>query len=211
MLLLNGPNTPFGRMALVTALELEIALDHRIINVFECEMLDPLNPLRQIPTLILDDGRMVCDSRVICDYFCSLRPERGFNSAQRHWDVQTRWSLALGLMDTAVAWVMERLRPPAQQSEVFLHKCGRRFNKVIAHWEADSAEICISTLRIDRLAIAIALEYIDFRQLHDWRRSAPCLARWMETETVRPSLVSSRPRERLLSDPVTFELSPHNQ
>jgi len=207
MILLNGPNTPFGRMAQVTALELEIPLDHQIINVFECEMLDAINPLRQIPTLLLGDGRMLCDSRVICDYFCSLHPACALIPAD-DWDVQTRWSLALGLMEAAVAQVMERLRPRAQQSGEFLSKCKRRVGKVIAAFEAASGDICVSKVRIDRLAVAIALEYIDFRQVCDWRGHAPHLACWMEDEAQRPSLARSRPRERLPGDPASFELYP---
>ncbi len=206
MILLNGPNTPFGRMALATALELNVAVDNRVINVFECETLDAINPLRQIPTLLFDDGRMLCDSRVICSYFCSLRPGRALNPVDDRWDVQTRWWLALGLMEASVGRVMEGLRPPVQQSEAFLQKCDRRVRNVLAAFEASSDEICSADARIDRLAVAIALEYIDFRLDRGWRANAPRLARWMERETERPSLAASRPRDRLPSDPTTFDL-----
>lgn len=205
MILLNGPNTPFGRMALATALELNVTVENRIINVFECEPLDAINPLRQIPTLLFDDGRMLCDSRVICGYFCSLRPGRALSPVDDRWDVQTRWWLALGLMEASVDRVMEGLRPPVQQSEAFTQKCDRRVRNVISVFEAASAEICLSDARIDRLAVAIALEYIDFRLGRDWRANAPRLAKWLETETNRPSLAGSRPRDRLPSDPVTLQ------
>jgi glutathione S-transferase len=205
MILLNGPNTPFGRMALATALELDVNVDNRTINVFEAEFLDAINPLRQIPTLLFDDGRMLCDSRVICGYFCSLRPGRGLNPVDDRWDVQTRWWLALGLMEAAVGRVMEGLRPPVQQSPAFLDKCDRRVRNVIGKLEASSADICLHDARIDRLATVIALEYIDFRLGTGWRAHAPLLARWLEKETVRPSLMASRPRERLPSDPATLD------
>lgn len=206
MILLNGPNTPFGRMALATALELNVAVDNRVINVFECEPLDAINPLRQIPTLLFDDGQMLCDSRVICGYFCSLRPGRALNPVDDRWDVQTRWWLALGLMEASVGRVMESLRPPVQQSEAFLQKCDRRVRNVLSVFEASSGEICSADARIDRLAVAIALEYIDFRLDRSWRAKAPHLAGWMEKETDRPCLAASRPRDRLHSDPTTFEL-----
>jgi glutathione S-transferase len=205
MILLNGPNTPFGRVALATALELNINVDNRVINVLEAEFLDAINPLRQIPTLLLDDGKMLCDSRVICGYFCTLRPGRGLNPVDERWDVQTRWSLALGLMEAAVGSVMERLRPATQQSEAFVQRCDRRLRAVIAKFESCDADICVPEARIDRLAVAISLEYIDFRLDHDWRSSSPRLARWMEAETDRPSLAKSRPRERLPSDPATLD------
>jgi glutathione S-transferase len=205
MILLNGPNTPFGRMALATALELDVNVDNRTINVFEAQFLDAINPLRQIPTLLFDDGRMLCDSRVICGYFCSLRPGRGLNPVDDRWDVQTRWWLALGLMEAAVARVMEGLRPPVQQSLAFLNKCDRRVLNVIGKLEASSADICLPEARIDRLATVIALEYVDFRLGTGWRADAPLLVRWLEKETLRPSLMASRPRERLSSDPATLD------
>lgn len=208
MILLNGPNTPFGRMALATALELHLDVDNKVINVFEAEFLDAINPLRQIPTLLLDDARMLCDSRVICAYFCSLRPGRGLNPVDDRWDVQTRWWLALGLMETSVARVMELLRPACERSEAFADKCDRRIRNVVAKLESLAAEICTQDPRVDRLATAIALEYIDFRLDRNWRDSAPRLARWLESETLRPSLAESRPRERRPSDPSTLSALP---
>lgn len=83
MILFNGPNTPFGRMALATALELGLKVENKVINVFDAEFLDAINPLRQIPTLLLDDGRAMFDSRVICGLFLlaatwpRLEPGRG--------------------------------------------------------------------------------------------------------------------------------------
>jgi glutathione S-transferase len=206
MILLNGPNTPFGRMALATAQELGVDVENKIINVFEAEFLDEINPLRQIPTLLLDDGSMLCDSRVICSYFCSLRPGRGLNPVDERWEVQTRWSLALGLMEASVGRVMELLRPESQRSAPFVEKCDRQIRNVLVKLETFSSDICTSDARIDRLATAIALEYIDFRIRSDWRLWAPALARWLEAETNRPSLVVSRPRERQASDPATLDL-----
>jgi len=191
-------------MALATARELQIEVENKIINVFEAEVLDAINPLRQIPTLLFDDGTMLCDSRVICSYFCALRPGRGLSPVDDRWDVQTRWWLALGLMESAVARVMEMLRPETQRNFELIEKSDRRIRNVIAKLESFHEEICDSDARVDRLAVAIALEYIDFRKLHDWRGSAPQLATWLQQETLRPSLVASRPRERRPSDPSSW-------
>lgn len=204
MILLNGPSTPFGRMALATARELNVDVDNKIINVFEAEVLDAINPLRQIPTLLFDDGAMLCDSRVICSYFCALRPGRGLSPVDDRWGVQTRWWLALGLMEASVGRVMELRRPEQQRSQAFIDKCDRRIRNVVAKLESFSEEICTPDARVDRLATAIALEYIDFRHPSEWREEAPRLASWLARETLRPSLVASRPRERRPSDPSTF-------
>jgi len=197
MILFNGPNTPFGRMALATALELGIDVDNKVINVFEAEFLDMINPLRQIPTLLFDDGRVMCDSRVICAYFCSLRPRRKMNPVGNSWDVQTRWWFAIGLMESAVQRVMEQRRPDGERSLGAIRKYERQIANVVAKLETAATEICSDDVRIDRLATAVALEYLDFRIGREWRNDAPRLAQWLERETARPSLVASRPKERI--------------
>lgn len=194
MILFTGPNTPFGRMALAAALQLQIDVENKVIDVYSAAFLDAINPLRQIPTLVLDDGHAVFDSRVICAYLGSLRPDILFIEPD-DWAVQARWSLAVGLMEASVSRTMELRRPEATRSKAAIENHDRRIARTIAGLEAEAAELCSGEARIDRLATAVVLEYIDFRSVSDWRRQAPKLARWLEAETSRPCLLASRPRE----------------
>ncbi|MDW6020174.1 glutathione S-transferase family protein [Mesorhizobium sp. BAC0120] len=196
MTLLNGPNTPFGRLAWVTALQLGIEVENRVIDVYSAGFLDALNPLRQIPTLVLDGNHALFDSRVICTYFHSLRPEAEI-IPMSDWAVQTRWSLAVGLMEASVARTMEMRRQASERNTPAVAKHDQRIPRVIAALEAQAEEICDGRARIDRLATAVVLEYIDFRGVIDWRDTAPRLARWLENETTRPSLMASRPYDVL--------------
>jgi len=192
MILFNGPNTPFGRLALTTALELGIEVENRVVDINAAEFLDALNPLRQIPTLVPGDDNILFDSRVICAFFSALRPNADF-APPADWVVQTRWSLTLGLMEASVARTMELRRPASERNMAAVTRQERRVERAIAALEAEAAEVCGQRPRIDRLATAVALEYIDFRAVSDWRAAAPGLARWLEKETLRPSLVSTRP------------------
>jgi glutathione S-transferase len=192
MILLNGPNTPFGRMALVTALELGLAVENRVITVAAAEWLDAANPLRQIPTLLLDTGDPVFDSRVICTYFAMLAGAADLVPADVH--VQTRWALVLGLMEAGVARQMERIRPAGEQSPAAITACERRIGNSIARLEAEADAICDGLGRIDRIAAAAALDYIDFRYPHDWRAGAPRLAAWLADVLARPNRAATRPR-----------------
>lgn len=194
MILFNGPNTPFGRMALATALQLQIDVENKVIDVYSSEFLDAINPLRQIPTLMLGEGDALFDSRVICAYLGSLRPNIFFIEPD-DWAVQARWSLTVGLMESSVSRTLELRRPEAIRSKAAIENHDRRIARTIAWLEAESAELCSSASRIDRLATAVVLEYIDFRSVCDWRPQAPKLARWLEAETSRPCLLASRPRE----------------
>jgi glutathione S-transferase len=193
MTLLNGPNTPFGRLAWATALELGIEIENRVIDVYSAEFLDAFNPLRQIPTLILDGKLALFDSRVICMYFASLRAEAAGFIPQSDWTIQSRWSLAVGLMETSVARTMEMRRPASERNMAAMAKHDQRIARAISALEAAADEICLKDARIDRLATAVVLEYIDFRSVSDWRGNAPRLSGWLESETARPSLAATRP------------------
>ena len=179
-------------MALVTALELGVVVENRLITVTSAEWLDAINPLRQIPTLLLGDGRVVFDSRVICAYFATLAPASGIVSSDVH--VQTRWALVLGLMEATVSRQMERNRPDGEWSPKAIARAEQRISGGIVHLEAEAEEICDGFDRIDRIATAAALDYIDFRYPHTWRHAAPRLGSWLDMVRERPSMASTRPR-----------------
>jgi len=74
------------------------------------------NPLGKIPALILDDGRTLIDSRVICRFLNDLSDANLYPNDQL-WEVLTLEALADGIMESGVSMVYEaRLRPEAQQS-----------------------------------------------------------------------------------------------
>ena len=192
MILFNGPNTPFGRMALVTALELGISVENRIITVATAEWLDAHNPLRQILTLLLEDGTAVFDSRVICGHFATLAGAADLVPADVA--MQTRWALALGLMEAGVARQMERIRPEGERSPKAIATCERRIALAIARLEREADALCAGLGRIDRIATAAALDYIDFRYPHDWRAGAPRLNAWLSDVLELPAMATTRPR-----------------
>jgi glutathione S-transferase len=191
VILFNGPNTPFGRMTLVMALEVGVAVENRIITVGSADWLDALNPLRQIPTLLLDNGGVVFDSRVICMHFAALASSPDVVPSDIR--VQTRWALALGLMEAGVARQMERIRPDGERSPAAIARAEQRIAGAIARLEAEADDVCDGFERIDRIATAAALDYLDFRYPHDWRRPSPRLDLWLAAVLERPSMTATRP------------------
>ena len=59
IILYNGPNSPFGRKTKITSLVQEISLEEKIINVYKSDFLDKNNPLRKIPTLLVNSLSIV--------------------------------------------------------------------------------------------------------------------------------------------------------
>ena len=75
IILYNGPNSPFGRKTKVTSLVQEIHLEEKIINVYEADFLDKHNPIRKIPTLVVND-LTIMDSDNICLYLDSISKKK---------------------------------------------------------------------------------------------------------------------------------------
>jgi glutathione S-transferase len=194
MILYTGPTSPFGRMVRVVSLELGIALEERVVDVYAADFLDAINPLRQIPTLVTDDGEAVYDSRVICRYFDDVSGRPSLVPAHGRWGVETRWALAVGVMEAGLLRRMEIIRPAGEKSPAVLIKLEARIDRAIDRLEADGGQIRDAGLRMDAIAVAVALEYTDFRHTADWRLRCPGLGGWLEEFARRPSMRQTRPQ-----------------
>jgi glutathione S-transferase len=194
MILYNGPTSPFGRVARVVSLELQIPLEERIIDVYSATFLDSLNPLRQIPTLALDDGQAIYDSRVICAYFDSISGQPTLYPKAQLWTLETRCALAVGAMEAGLQRRMEMIRPAEEQSPSAIAKLERRIDRATDGLERQAPDIAAGDLRIDQIVTACALEYADLRYTRDWRRRCPALAAWLADFAERPAMVVTRPR-----------------
>jgi glutathione S-transferase len=193
--LYTGPTSPFARMARVVSLELDIALEERVIDVYSADFLDALNPLRQIPTFVTETGTTIYDSRVICEYFDSVSGKPSLIPSPHRWELQTRWSLALGVMEAGLHRRMELIRPEGEKSPGAIAKLEIRIDRALASLEREVGMIRNADTRMDTIAVAVALEYTDFRYQRQWRRSCPGLAGWLEQFAHRESMTRTRPQD----------------
>ena len=194
-ILYGGPTSPFARMARVVSLELDIQVEERVIDVYTAEFLDALNPLRQIPTLVTEAGVPVYDSRVICRYFDAISGKETLIPDERRWEIETRWALAVGVMESGLQRRMEILRPAAQQSPATIAKLEIRIDRALAQLEREVGAFRGAGTRMDCVATGIALEYTDFRYTSEWRQRCPQLHGWLEGFARRPSMIQTRPRD----------------
>lgn len=76
------------------------------------------NPLNKLPTLILQDGSALYDSRVICKYLDLLgqmAPLFPVVGPDRFAALRDQ-ALGDGILDFALVWLLERVKPDVQQS-----------------------------------------------------------------------------------------------
>ena len=106
LILYNGPTSPFGRKAKIVSIVQEIELEEKIINVYKANFLDKNNPLRKIPTLIVNDLTII-DSDNICLYFDSITKKNTIFPKENYWQIMSITSIANGLMEAVLERFME--------------------------------------------------------------------------------------------------------
>ncbi len=194
MKLYTAGTTPFGRKVSIVALEHDIKLETQIINVYEAAFLDAINPLRQIPTLVLDDGAVLYDSDVICQYLDSTAKKPALFPSADHWRWLTRCSLAKGLTEASVAFQGQKTLPENERSKTLYDRHWTRVNRAIDALEREIDAIASGPLRIDQIAIGCGLGHVDFRHTKDWRGRCPKLATWYDGFAKRPSMIATAPK-----------------
>jgi len=152
------------------------------------------NPLSKIPTLVLDDGRVLYDSPVICEYLDGLgnAPKLFPGEPVARFEALRRQALGDGFLDLLVLLRDERMR--GQPSEAHKASAAVRKAAVLQSLEGEVEALADDPLSIGHIAIGCALSYLDFRYAdEDWRKDHPCIARWHATFAARPSVRATEP------------------
>lgn len=197
-----SPRSPFVRKVMVCAHELGIA--ERIEKIYTLVSMDKVNgdmmranPLGRIPALVTDDGAVLYDSVVICEYLDVLHGGQRLFPADdgRRWDTLRRHALADGLLEMLVLWRSELGRVSSQQSPNVLAALEEKTASALDAAEHDASGAA-GDVDIGRITLGVALGYLDFRYAGmDWRAPHPRLARWFETFGARPSMRDTQPQD----------------
>jgi glutathione S-transferase len=153
------------------------------------------NPLGKVPTLVTDDGDVLYDSRVICEYLDAqgggtLLPKAG----AARWRVLVEQSLADGILDAALLARYENaVRPEALRWSDWtagqLDKVGCGLADLDARAAAFGDRVDVGTI-----AFGCALGYLDFRfPSLAWRDGRPHAAAWFERFGARDAMVATKP------------------
>lgn len=199
--LIASPTSAYARKVRIVMAEKRIECELEMMDVWAPDTrIQELNPLGQIPCLIMEDGGAVFDSRTIVEYLDTLTPVSHLipGNGRERVEVRTWEALADGLLDAAVLVRLETtLRPPAQQSPAWIE---RQMSKVRAALRASSKELgdkdwCNGRgYTLADIALGCALGWLDFRfPTINWRAPYPNLARHHEKLAARPSFIETAP------------------
>ena len=195
IILYNGPNSPFGRKSKVTSLVQEINLEEKIINVYEANFLDKHNPIRKIPTLVIN-GLAIMDSDNICLYLDSISKKNTLFPKKNYWEIMSITSIANGLMESVLERRMESTRPDNEKSKNFINKQEIRIIRTIKWLENNWNNYDDGYLTMDQIAIACALDYTMFRFNDKWKTDSPKLNKWLSNFVEKDFMKSTLPREK---------------
>jgi glutathione S-transferase len=193
--------SPYARKVMVFAHETGLAGRIETVNTL-VSMTAPnrdlmrLNPLAKIPTLVTDDGKVLFDSSVICEYLDSLHAGRKLfpHEPEPRWQALRWHALGNNLLDNLVPWRNERLRPQPQQSPETLAAFELKVRNGIRFLEDEAGALDAASLGIGHVTIAVALGYLDFRFPDlQWRNGHDRLAAWIATFAQRPSIRNTMP------------------
>ena len=195
IILYNGPNSPFGRKSKVTSLIQEIDLEEKIINVYESDFLDQHNPLRKIPTLVVND-LPITDSDNICLFLDSISKKNTLFPKENYWEIVTNTSIANGLMEAVLERRMEIIRPATEKSNNFISKQETRIFRTIKWIEKNWNNFNEEYMTMDQIAVACALDYTIFRFSDKWKNDNPKLNKWFGEFINKDFMKSTLPREK---------------
>jgi glutathione S-transferase len=191
MKILSDATTPFGRKAVLCAIERGIAMDEEFVAIDA--QLDARNPLRQIPVLETATGEFLYDSDTIIAYLDTLHSGTPLLPGEGRFELLTRLALANGVIEAVLLRTMESRRPDGERSATFMDKLEGRALRGIARLEREAATLGTRSLNAIDITTACALEYADFRFSRDWRAKAPALGEWLEVVAARASMVATVP------------------
>jgi glutathione S-transferase len=202
MKLIGALTSPYVRKVRIVMAEKRLDFQMELEDVWNNDTIMKSNPLGKVPTLVMEGGEAVFDSRVIVEYIDTLSPvgklipDRG----RERTEVRTWEALADGVMDAAILARLEQKwagRTEAQRSPAWID---RQMDKVHASLSAMSKGLgdkpfCSGIhFSLADIATGCALGYLDFRFSHiDWRSQYPNLAKLEAKLAQRQSFIDTLP------------------
>jgi glutathione S-transferase len=144
MFLIGQYDSPFVRRVAIALRLYGLPFEHRPWSTFgEADKIAPYNPLRRVPTLVLDGGEALIESTAILDYLDELvGPERTMIAAKgaerRH--ALKICALGSGLADKAVSLIYERVLRK-DQLKLWVERCEAQIGGVLGLLEKERAQV----------------------------------------------------------------------
>src|SRR3954465_5153642 len=201
MKLLAALISPYTRKVRVVLAEKKIECEMQIVDVSPADNpANAHNPLGKIPTLVLDDGTALYDSRVIVEFLDSVSPiSRLIPEDLRDRIAVRRWeALADGVLDAGLLVRYESVRDKKEQSKGWRDKPPARMHRAMAQIVSDLGDRgwCHGEpYSLADIALGCCLGWLDFRKPRgvDWFPQYGSLAKQYAKLMERPAFADTVP------------------
>ena len=202
MKLLASLASPYTRKVRIVLAEKKIECDMELVDVNPIDNpVNAHNPLGKIPALVLDDGTVIYDSRVIVEFLDGKSPiSRLIPEDLRDRIAVRRWeALADGVLDAGLLVRYESMRDKKEQSKAWSTKQLARMKRGMDQMAAELAERqwCHGErYSLADIAVGCCLGWLGFRKPGevDWHQDYPVLARHYEKLMARPAFADTVPQ-----------------
>ena len=181
MRLFSSPASPFATKVRMAARHCGIALDvvGTDTNAEPADLL-AANPLGKIPALVLDDGGILFDSAVICDFLDRRSGHKLVPQDEAGWLRAKRLeAVADGVGEAAILALYEvRLRPEDMRYQPWIDKQMRKAFRGLDFLEAQIGTFG-ADLTIAHFALAGVLGWLDLRFKGQWEEGRPGLVAFL--------------------------------
>ena len=198
MQLYYWPTSPYVRKVMVLALEAGVDSRFEVLHTSPRKSghdLQDRNPLGKIPALRLDDGTVLFDSPVICEYLDSLHDGHKLfpDVGPARWLALRQQAQADGILDAVVARRVEESRTEDRRSKSWISHQVAAIHRALSDLETRIDELS-GDITIGHITVGCALGYMDLRLSDDdWRHLAPDLSDWYAGFAERPSMQATIP------------------
>ena len=189
LILRHHPASPYARKVRIAASVLGLADRLGLSATDTADPNDPIraqNPLGKIPTLVLEDGSALYDSRVIVEYLDHLAGGGRIIPSEpgRRFETLRLQALADGICDAALLIRYEQTtRAEPLRSADWIALQQGKIDRALAVLEASPPS---GPREIGHVATACALGYLDLRFAGAWRSGASRLVAWLDAFASEP-------------------------
>ena len=208
MKLIIAKPSPYARKARVALIEKGIEFETIVENPWLPDTrISGMNPLGKIPALVLDDGSVIHDSKVIVEYLETLNvpPALIPSSSDLRSAHKQIEAIADGISDAVVLIRLEGTRPAAKQSADWVGRQRRKIEAGVAELSRLLGErewFTEAGFGLGDVTTGCTLGFLDFRfPEFDWRPSAPNLEQLFARLSARSSFAQTKPESQPL--PIT--------
>ncbi len=203
MRLFFSAGSPFARIVRIALLE--TGLDEQVTKheISRQRLYSPasdvlsFNPVGRVPTLELDNGSILTESKLILDFIDALNPGRKLlpRDGSDGWRILAEMGQASGLLEGIVTWLRALRLPDRESGAAIITKEAARVNRTADALDSAVAGGAFSgPINAAQIVLGSALGLVQARLTSwRWRQERSHLSGWYDFIAARPSFRATEP------------------